>query len=70
MQAARAAAMLRRDLGVDVTLETGPYGSFQVRVDDETIIDAGALAFLGVLPTLDEIRARVAERLDVSSEDR
>ena len=69
MQAARAAAMLRRDLGVDVTLETGPDGSFQVRVDAETIIDAGALAFLGVLPTLDEIRARVAERLDNAAPD-
>jgi hypothetical protein len=61
--------MLRRDLGVDVALETGPYGSFQVRLDDETIIDAGALAFLGVLPTLDEIRARVAERLDNAAPD-
>ena len=33
--------MLRRDLGVDVTLEAGPYGSFQVRVDDATVVDAG-----------------------------
>lgn len=56
--------MLRRDLGVDVTLEAGPYGSFQVRVEDVTVVDAGALAFLGVLPTLGEIRTRVAERLD------
>lgn len=55
--------MLRRDLGVEVTLEPGPYGSFKVRVGDATVVDAGALAFLGVLPTLDEIRARVAEHL-------
>lgn len=52
--------MLRRDLGVDVTLEAGPYGSFQVRVDDTVVVDAGALAFLGVLPSLAEIRAKVA----------
>lgn len=52
--------MLRRELGVDVTLETGPYGSFQVRVDDTVVVDAGALAFLGVLPSLAEIRTRVA----------
>ena len=66
MQAARAAAMLRRDLGIDVTLEAGPYGSFEVRVDDAVVVDAGALAFLGVLPTLDLIRTRVAERLGQS----
>lgn len=63
MQAARAAAMLRRDLGIEVDLEAGPYGSFVVRVDDTPVVDAGALAFLGVLPTLDEIRMRVAERI-------
>ena len=52
--------MLRRDLGVDVTLEPGPYGSFKVRVDDTVVVDAGALAFLGVLPSLAEIRTQVA----------
>ena len=41
--------MLRRDLGVDVDLESGPYGSFQVRSDDGTVlVDGGALAFAGV----------------------
>jgi hypothetical protein len=56
--------MLRRDLGADVEVVAGPYGSFQVRVDDAVIVDAGALAFLGVLPTLDEIRTQVAQRLE------
>jgi len=55
--------MLRRDLGVDVELEAGPYGSFQVRVDDTAVVDGGALAFLGVLPTLNEIRTQVAQQL-------
>ena len=55
--------MLRRDLGADVQLTAGPYGSFQVRVDDTTVVDGGALAFLGVLPTLHEIRRQVAQRL-------
>ena len=59
--------MLRRDLGVDVTLEPGPYGSFQVSVDNEVVVDAGALAFLGVLPTLTEIRSRVTERQNASA---
>ena len=59
--------MLRRDLGVDVTLEAGPYGSFKVSVDDQTVVEGGPLAFLGVLPTLDEIRARVTARQDADA---
>jgi len=55
--------MLQRDLGVDVTLEAGPYGSFQVRADDEVLVDGGALAFLGVLPSLAEIRTQVAKHI-------
>jgi hypothetical protein len=58
--------MLRRDLGIDVTLEAGPYGSFEVRVDDVVVVDSGALAFLGVLPSLNLIRTKVAERLGIS----
>ena len=52
--------MLERE-GIDVTLESGPYGSFKVRVDDEVVVDGGSLAFLGVLPSLKEIRAQVKE---------
>lgn len=56
--------MLRRDLGVDVELEAGPYGSFQVRADDDTVlVDGGPMAFMGVLPQLKEIRTRVAEKM-------
>lgn len=61
--------MLRRDLGVDVTLEAGPYGSFRVRVDDTVVVDAGALAFLGVLPSLAEIRTRVAAHCNGTAAD-
>jgi len=43
--------MLKRDLGAEVELEAGPYGSFQVRVDDTAVVDGGALAILGVLPS-------------------
>lgn len=59
--------MLREDLGIDVTLEAGPYGSMNVRVDDEVVVDAGALAFLGILPGLNLIRTRVAEKLGISA---
>ena len=61
--------MLKRDLGAEVVLEAGPYGSFQVRVDDTAVVDGGALAFLGVLPTLDEIRTQVAQRLKVAGSE-
>lgn len=60
--------MLRKDLGAEVTLEAGPYGSFQVSVDDEVVVDGGALAFLGVLPSLTEIRSQVADRQKASPE--
>ena len=58
--------MLRRD-GIDVTLKSGPYGSFKVSVGDETVVDGGPLAFLGVLPTLNEIRRQVEARGDVDA---
>jgi hypothetical protein len=42
----------------------GPYGQFHVLVDGESVIDGGALAALGVLPSVrkvvDTVRARLA----------
>lgn len=61
--------MLRRDLGVDVELEAGPYGSFQVRVEDQPVVEGGSLAFLGVLPTLEEIRTQVSQHLESARSD-
>ena len=61
--------MLRRDLGVDVELEAGPYGSFEVRVEDQAVIEGGNLAFLGVLPTLHEIRTQVSQHLARANSD-
>ncbi len=58
--------MLRRDLGVDAELQAGAYGTFKVLVNDEEVVDGGALAFMGVLPSLASIRARVAERMPPS----
>ena len=41
----------------------GRYGEFKVLVDGETLVDAGALAALGVLPSartvVDTVRARL-----------
>ena len=69
MHAARAAAMLRRELGVEAELESGPYGSFKVLVDGDEVVDGGALAFMGVLPSLKDVRDRVAARMKLPNRD-
>jgi hypothetical protein len=67
IQAARAATFLRKELGVDPVVVEGRYGELSVEVDGEKVIDAGALAFLGVLPSLRRIRDAVAAKLDAES---
>ena len=57
------AADLRHELGADVQLEDGHYGEFTVLVDGEEVINGGPLAFLGVLPSVAEVRRIVAERI-------
>lgn len=68
IQAARAAAFLRKQLGVDAELVEGHYGELSVHVDGEEVINGGALAFLGVLPSLRRIRDAVAAKLDRPAE--
>ena len=63
IQAARAAAEIRNELGEEVELENGHYGEFKVFVNDEEVVSGGALAFLGVLPSVDEVRDKVAAKL-------
>ena len=57
------AATLRKRLGTEVEMVRGRYGEFKVVVDDETVIDGGALAFLGVMPSsrtiIDAVRSRL-----------
>lgn len=57
------AADLRRELNLDVKLVEGHYGEFSVLVDGEEVFDAGALAFLGILPSKRRVRELVAQRL-------
>jgi hypothetical protein len=57
------AARLRRELGVDVEMIRGNYGEFKVLVDGEAVIDGGALAALGVLPSGRKVVAAVRARL-------
>jgi hypothetical protein len=45
------AARLRRELRTEVDMVRGGYGEFKVFVDGRLVVDAGALAQLGVLPS-------------------
>ena len=63
IQASRAAAFLRRELGVETELVEGHYGELSVHVDGNEVINGGALAFLGILPSLRRIRDAVAAAL-------
>lgn len=58
------AARLRRELRVDVEMARGRYGEFKVLVDGETVVDPGALAVLGVLPSGRNVVAAVRARLE------
>jgi len=57
------AARLRRELQTEVELVKGHYGEFKVFVDGEAVIDPGALAVLGVLPSGRKVVDAVRERL-------
>lgn len=57
------AAKLRRELQIEVDTTHGRYGEYKVLVDGETVIDGGALAVLGVLPSARKIVAAVRTRL-------
>jgi hypothetical protein len=57
------AASLRRDLELEVELVEGHYGELTVLADEEEIISAGPLGFVGVLPSVREVRELVERRL-------
>jgi hypothetical protein len=63
LHAVRVAARLRRELRSDVEMVKGRYGEFKVLVDGHTVVDAGALAALGVLPSgrrvVDAVKAQL-----------
>jgi hypothetical protein len=58
------AAKLRRELKIEVDTEHGRYGEYKVLVDGEVLVDGGALAVLGLLPsgrkTVSAVRARLS----------
>jgi hypothetical protein len=57
------AASLRHDLGLEVEVVEGHYGEFVVLVNGEKLIGGGPLGFLGVLPSVREVRDLVERRL-------
>ena len=57
------AASLKRDLHLEVETVDGHYGEFTVLVDGERIIGGGPLGFIGVLPSVREVRELVERRL-------
>ncbi len=57
------AARLRRELKADVEMIRGHYGEFKVLVDGDTVVDGGAAAFLGVLPSGSKVMTKVRERM-------
>ena len=50
---------MRTELGVSVDEIGGRYGEFTVLVKGKPVLSAGSLGWLGVLPTADEVLAKV-----------
>ena len=65
MYAARVAAVLRRELNIDVDEVHGRYGEFKVQVDGETVVDGGTWVILGVLPSSRKVIEAVRTRLSM-----
>jgi hypothetical protein len=51
----------------DVDMIHGRYGEFKILVDGQTVVDGGALAFLGILPTRRHVLATVRSRIASSA---
>ena len=54
---------MRKELGIEIEMVHGHYGEFRVLVDEQTVVDGGALAVLGILPSAREVVKRVSDRL-------
>jgi hypothetical protein len=63
IQAARAAARLRADLGIEPKMVNGRYGELSVLVGGREVIRAGWGAYVGVLPSVASIVDAVREGL-------
>jgi hypothetical protein len=57
------AAALRRELHIEPEIVQGRYGEFTVLVDGEEVVNGGALALLGILPSASEVRAAIERKM-------
>jgi hypothetical protein len=57
------AARIERELHIDVEKIKARYGEYKILVDGETIIDGGAKALLGILPSCKTVIDAVKIRL-------
>lgn len=57
------AARVRRELNADVEVAGGPYGKFEVLLDGVQVLNAGPLAALGVLPSVQSVVDALRPRL-------
>lgn len=54
---------MKGDPRFDVEVVEGRYGEFSVLADGELIIDSGPMGFIGVLPSVQTVRALLERRL-------
>ena len=53
------AAALRKDPSLTVELESGHLGEFAVLVDGKEVLSAGAMAVLGILPSIAAVKEAI-----------
>jgi hypothetical protein len=56
------AASLKDDPRFEVEVVEGRYGEFTILVDGDLIIESGPLGFVGVLPSVQKVRALLEQR--------
>ena len=59
------AGLLKRELGIEAELEHGSYGQFKILIDGRTVLDAGAMAALGVVPSNGQLVDAVRKALEI-----
>jgi len=65
------AAALRRDPTLTVELESGHPGEFTILVEGREVISAGAIALLGILPSIQAVKDAIEQaRSDASKDDK
>jgi len=55
------AAALRKDPTLSVELEAGHYGEFSVLVEGREVLSAGAIAMLGILPSIQAVKDAIEQ---------